>query len=88
MDHTIAAGRKIIAAQDFVAAHGVSSVFGIGGAYSTGQMVVIVLFLFLLATKGSPCSFNLNIKLAPIRPLPPAIKISFSITGLFFSERY
>jgi hypothetical protein len=37
-------GRKIIAAQDFVAGHGVSSVFGIGAAYSTGQMVVMVVF--------------------------------------------
>jgi len=41
---TDAQGRKIIAAQDFVAGHGVSTVFGIGAAYSSGQMVVIVVF--------------------------------------------
>lgn len=37
-------GRKIIAAQDFVSACGVKSVFGVGGAYSTGQIAVIVTF--------------------------------------------
>ena len=37
-------GRKIIAAQDFVSNYGVKSVFGTGGAYPNGQMVVIVIF--------------------------------------------
>lgn len=37
-------GRKIIAAQDFVAKYGVRSVFGTGGAYPDGNMVAIVLF--------------------------------------------
>lgn len=38
-------GRKIIAAQDFVADYGVRSVFGIGGAYlDTGQILVTVVF--------------------------------------------
>jgi histone H3/H4 len=37
-------GRKIIAAQDFVSAHNVKSVFGIGGAYPTGQILVVVVF--------------------------------------------
>lgn len=38
-------GRKIIVAEDFVASHGVKSVFGIGGAYrDTGQLFVFVLF--------------------------------------------
>lgn len=38
-------GRKIIAAQDFVANYGVRSVFGVGGAYlGTGQMLVAVVF--------------------------------------------
>ena len=37
-------GRKIIAAQDFVAKHSIQSVFGIGGAYGSGQMIVIVAF--------------------------------------------
>ena len=41
---TDSAGRKIIAAQDFVSAYGVKSVFGVGGAYSTGQIAVIVTF--------------------------------------------
>ena len=37
-------GRKIIAAQDFVSNYNVKSVFGTGGAYSSGQMIVIVVF--------------------------------------------
>lgn len=37
-------GRHIIAAQDFVSECGVQSVFGMGGAYSTGQIAVIVAF--------------------------------------------
>ena len=37
-------GRNIIAAQDFVSSHGVKSVFGTGGAYPGGQMIVIVVF--------------------------------------------
>ena len=37
-------GRKIIPAQDFVADYGVKSVFGTGGAYLTGQMLVLVVF--------------------------------------------
>jgi histone H3/H4 len=38
------AGRKIIAAQDFVSAYHVKSVFGLGSAYSSGQIVVLVAF--------------------------------------------
>jgi hypothetical protein len=41
---TDARGRKIIAAQDFVSDHNVKSVFGIGGAYDSGQLFVIVVF--------------------------------------------
>lgn len=37
-------GRKIIAVQDFVSDYGVKSVFGIGGAYDGGQLLVIVVF--------------------------------------------
>jgi hypothetical protein len=37
-------GRKIIAAQDFVSDYKVKSVFGMGGAYSGGEMIVIVVF--------------------------------------------
>jgi hypothetical protein len=37
-------GRKIIAAQDFVAGSKIQSVFGIGGAYSTGEILVMVVF--------------------------------------------
>lgn len=36
--------RKIIAAQDFVLGHKIRSVFGIGGAYSGGEMLVTVVF--------------------------------------------
>ena len=38
------AGRKIIPAQDFVSDYGVRTVFGVGGAYDTGQMLVLVAF--------------------------------------------
>jgi hypothetical protein len=37
-------GRKIIAAQDFVSAYGIKSVFGTGGAYPSGQIIVLVVF--------------------------------------------
>jgi hypothetical protein len=37
-------GRKVIAAQDFVSTYGVKSVFGAGGVYPGGQIVVIVVF--------------------------------------------
>ncbi|MHA2219296.1 MAG: hypothetical protein ACXACY_25550 [Candidatus Hodarchaeales archaeon] len=37
-------GRKIIAKQDFVANYSVKSVFGIGGAYDSGQLLVVVVF--------------------------------------------
>ncbi len=37
-------GRKIIAMQDFVADYSVKSVFGIGGAYDDGQLLVVVVF--------------------------------------------
>lgn len=37
-------GRKIIAAQDFVSRHHVGSVFGAGGAYSRGDIIVIIVF--------------------------------------------
>ena len=37
-------GRKIIAATDFVSGYKIQSVFGIGGAYSRGEMLVTVVF--------------------------------------------
>jgi len=37
-------GRKIIAAQDFVSSYDVKSVFGTGGVYPNGQMIVVVVF--------------------------------------------
>ena len=37
-------GRKVIPAQDFVSTYGVKSVFGTGGAYPGGPMLVLVVF--------------------------------------------
>ena len=37
-------GRKIIAAEDFVSSYRIQSVFGIGGAYSDGEILVMVVF--------------------------------------------
>src|SRR5215475_5742139 len=37
-------GRKVIPAVDFVFAYDVKSVFGMGGAYSGGQLLVVVVF--------------------------------------------
>jgi hypothetical protein len=37
-------GRKIIVARDFVAGYNIQSVFGIGGAYSGGEILVTVVF--------------------------------------------
>jgi len=37
-------GRRIIAAQDFVSGHKIQSVFGIGGAYSSREILVAVVF--------------------------------------------
>jgi len=39
-----AQGRKIIAAQDFVGAFGVKTVFGMGISYDEGTMLVVILF--------------------------------------------
>ena len=46
-------GRKIIAAQDFVSAYNVKSVFGTGGVYPGGQIVVIVVFCRDAFTKAA-----------------------------------
>lgn len=37
-------GRRIIPAQDFVAKHGVKTVFGMGGAYLAGSLVCAIVF--------------------------------------------
>jgi hypothetical protein len=37
-------GRKIIPAQDFVSGHNVKTVFGVGGGYAGGRILVIVAF--------------------------------------------
>lgn len=37
-------GRRIIAAEDFVAKHGVRTVFGMGGAYLGGEIVAAIVF--------------------------------------------
>jgi hypothetical protein len=37
-------GRKIIAAEEFVSAHNVKSVFGAGTAYADGSMIAVVVF--------------------------------------------
>jgi two-component system chemotaxis sensor kinase CheA len=39
-----ARGRKVISATDFVAEHGIKTVFGIGGAFATGQLLVSIVF--------------------------------------------
>lgn len=39
-----AQGRHIIAAQDFVATQGIRTVFGMGGAYLDGKLVVAIIF--------------------------------------------
>lgn len=40
-------GRKVIAAQDFVAQHGIKSVFGFGGGYLTGASTFSVTTIFM-----------------------------------------
>lgn len=37
-------GRKIISAQDFVSDHGIKAVFGVGGVYAGGQILVLMVF--------------------------------------------
>ena len=37
-------GRKIIPAADFVQEHGVKTVFGVGGAFASGQILVVLVF--------------------------------------------
>jgi signal transduction histidine kinase/DNA-binding NarL/FixJ family response regulator len=41
---TDAAGRRIISAAEFVQAHGVRTVFGLGGAFATGELIVVLIF--------------------------------------------
>ncbi len=50
-------GRKIIAAQDFVAKYGVTSVFGLGGAYFGDHMLVTVVFCRDLVPRASAEQF-------------------------------
>lgn len=42
--HTDARGRKVISAVDFVEKHGVRTVFGLGGAFASGQIFVLLVF--------------------------------------------
>lgn len=37
-------GRKVISATDFVAEHGIKTVFGVGGAFASGQLLVCLVF--------------------------------------------
>ena len=46
-------GRKIIPAQDFVSGHNVKTVFGVGGGYAGGQIVVVVAFCRDLIPRAS-----------------------------------
>ncbi len=46
-------GRKIIAAQDFVSAHNIKSVFGLGGTSTSGEMIVIVVFCRETFSRGT-----------------------------------
>lgn len=39
-----ARGRKVISATDFVAEHGIKTVFGVGGAFASGQLLVCLVF--------------------------------------------
>jgi hypothetical protein len=56
-DSTDHQGRKIIAAQDFVDEYGVKSVFGTGGAYPNGQIMVVVVFCRDEFTRGTAEKF-------------------------------
>lgn len=42
--HNDDVGRKVIAAQDFVKAYGIKSVFGVGGAYVDGSVCTVLCF--------------------------------------------
>ena len=46
-------GRKIIPTQDFVSGHNVKTVFGVGGGYAGGQIVVVVAFCRDLIPRAS-----------------------------------
>lgn len=46
-------GRKIIPAQDFVSGYNVKTVFGVGGGYAGGQIVVVVAFCRDLIPRAS-----------------------------------
>jgi two-component sensor histidine kinase/HPt (histidine-containing phosphotransfer) domain-containing protein len=41
---TDARGRKVIPAEAFVEAHGIKTVFGLGGAFASGQLLVLLVF--------------------------------------------
>jgi hypothetical protein len=54
LDHK---GRHIIAAQDFVASHGVKTVFGMGGGYLNGTLMAIVFFTHEAIDKAQATNF-------------------------------
>lgn len=51
-------GRLIIAAEDFARAHGVRSVFGMGGAYIDGTLVVAIFFTSEQLTRATADLFS------------------------------
>ncbi len=73
-------GRNIIAAQDFVSSHNVRSVFGTGGAYSGGQMLVIVAFCRDVFSRATAESF------LPLASLFQSKTTALVETGSIFSE--
>lgn len=51
-------GRLIIGAEDFAQAHGVRSVFGMGGAYTNGTLVVAIVFTCEQLTRPTADRFS------------------------------
>ncbi|HET7746746.1 MAG TPA: hypothetical protein VFM29_05570, partial [Vicinamibacteria bacterium] len=76
-----AAGRKVIAAQDFVAAQGIRSVFGFGGAYTArGVFVAVVLFAREQVSRRQAEMFM------PLVNIFKAVTMRAAIRGAVFGE--
>jgi hypothetical protein len=72
-------GRKVIPAQDFVAAHRIATVFGMGGFWPNGDLVASILFSREVVDRSTVR------RLAPILSVFRAATTGLVMKGLYFA---
>jgi hypothetical protein len=76
-----ARARKIIPAQDFVAAYGVKTVFGMGGAWANGEAVACIVFGRKFLAR------NVARRVAPLLSVFRAATNTLAVSGRHFEEQ-